>query len=116
MSSFLKSYKPVWVVAGALGLMYAVPKLSGDTSSVFETQASQAIGDRYSAGGGSTTHLPATATKRGDPNNVVPRHNNPKGIDTEHFKENVSSQRPGEPGPFDKSWNKTHYGGNEKGK
>ncbi|KAI4850519.1 hypothetical protein E4T44_02698 [Aureobasidium sp. EXF-8845] len=40
---------------------------------------------------------------------------NPSGINTEHFQEHQISQRPGEPGAFDKQWNKAHYG-TEKGK
>lgn len=40
---------------------------------------------------------------------------NPKGINTAHFQENQISQRPGEPGPFDKKWNE-HKFGTEKGK
>jgi hypothetical protein len=40
---------------------------------------------------------------------------NHSGINTEHFQEHQISQRPGEPGAFDKQWNKSHYG-TEKGK
>lgn len=40
---------------------------------------------------------------------------NASGIRSEHFQEHQISQRPGEPGPFDKAWNKAHYG-TEKGK
>ncbi|KAF2142098.1 uncharacterized protein K452DRAFT_270839 [Aplosporella prunicola CBS 121167] len=114
--SFLKS-KAVMAVGATVGILYLVPKFSGNSSNVFETPGSKNIADRWSAGGGSTTHTPAAATRRGDPQDTESRAEQSArtGVDSEHFKEHLISQRPGEPGPFDKNWNKAHYG-TEKGK
>lgn len=68
--AYLFKSKPVWVVGGALSLFYLVPRLSGNKENVFETPATQNIADRWSAGGGTPTHTPAQATKRGDPSHV----------------------------------------------
>ncbi|SMQ52150.1 unnamed protein product [Zymoseptoria tritici ST99CH_3D7] len=74
-------------------IAYIVPKLTGGKP--IETFGSQNIADRYSAGGGSKTHLPGAATPRGEgnPDNVTSNQTNPKGVDTKHFKENHSDQK-----------------------
>ncbi|KAL2351804.1 hypothetical protein BJ546DRAFT_259638 [Cryomyces antarcticus] len=99
--------------AGVIAIMF-VP-FPGGTPKVFDTPASKSIGDRWSSGGGSTNHTPGAATKRGDKQDVMSNQKNPSGMGSTHFEENVANQRPGEPGPFDKAWNKSHYG-SEKGK
>ncbi|KAI4844741.1 hypothetical protein E4T44_06026 [Aureobasidium sp. EXF-8845] len=86
-----------------------------DYSNPFETQGTRNIADRWSAGGGSDVHTPGAATPRGNSAATTPNQKDPKGINTEHFQEHQISQRPGEPGAFDKQWNKSHYG-TEKGK
>ncbi|KAF2842895.1 hypothetical protein M501DRAFT_993673 [Patellaria atrata CBS 101060] len=73
------------------------------------------IESRITAGGGSPNQYPATATKLGDPSDATPRHENPKGVDTKNFKDNISDQKVEEPALLDKAFNKMHYG-NEKGK
>ncbi|GME28347.1 hypothetical protein BKCO1_5200080 [Neofusicoccum parvum] len=80
MSRLLRN-KAVWTVGGAISIFYLVPRLSGNKDNVFETQAAQNIGDRWSAGGGTPTHTPATATKRGDPNHVEPSRDGSAGQD-----------------------------------
>ncbi|EON69159.1 hypothetical protein W97_08517 [Coniosporium apollinis CBS 100218] len=77
---------------------------------VFETPGSKQIGDRWSAAGGKDTHTPGAATRRGDPDHVEPNQVKGGGIDSKHFQERVADQRPGDPGIFDKKWNKAHYG------
>ncbi|KEQ88438.1 hypothetical protein M438DRAFT_361777 [Aureobasidium pullulans EXF-150] len=84
-------------------------------SNPFETQGTKNIGARWSAGGGSDVHTPGAATPRGNAENTTENQDNASGIRSEHFQEHQISQRPGEPGPFDKAWNKAHYG-TEKGK
>lgn len=60
----------------------------------FRTPGVKAIEDRYTSGGGTDTHLPAVATKRGDPNNVdTSRQQNAKGVNSKFFKEHVSDQK-----------------------
>ena len=50
------------IVGGLAGAVYVVPSLMPN---VFETQGTKNIGDRWSVGGGSNTHTPGVATKRG---------------------------------------------------
>ncbi|KAK3071556.1 hypothetical protein LTR53_008423 [Teratosphaeriaceae sp. CCFEE 6253] len=54
--------------AGVGALLYMFPIGS---SNVFETPAVKAIGDRHSAGGGSTTHTTGVATKLGMPRHIA---------------------------------------------
>ncbi|KAK7734555.1 hypothetical protein SLS57_000252 [Botryosphaeria dothidea] len=117
MANFLKN-KAVWVVGTTVGVLYLVPKLSGNKNNVFETPGTQNIADRWSAGGGTPTHTPAAATKRGDPNHVVSPRENPADVTSKSFKENIASQRPREasvPESLEKAWHSSHYG-QEKGK
>ncbi|EGP86283.1 unnamed protein product [Zymoseptoria tritici ST99CH_1A5] len=95
-------------------IAYIVPKLTGGKP--IETFGSQNIADRYSAGGGSKTHLPGAATPRGEgnPDNVTSNQTNPKGVDTKHFKENHSDQKQ-DNSPAGKVWQNSMYG-NDKGK
>lgn len=74
MSSSMLRPRNLAIVGGAIGGAY----YTFTTFNVFETPATKAIGDRYSAGGGTPTHLPATATKLGDPDHVVPAHTHGK--------------------------------------
>ncbi|KAI5194960.1 hypothetical protein E4T39_08444 [Aureobasidium subglaciale] len=98
-----------------IDIFQASTNLAPQNSNVFETQGSKNIGARWSAGGGSDVHTPGVATTRGNAEDTQEKQDGPSGINTEHFKENQASQRPGEPGPFDKAWNKSHYG-TDKGK
>ncbi|KAL1635697.1 hypothetical protein SLS58_010135 [Diplodia intermedia] len=109
MANLLKN-KAVWVVGGALSLFYMVPKFSGNSDNVFETPGVQNIGDRWSAGGGTPTHTPAGATKRGDPHHNESSRDGSTSVNSEHFKDKHADQRHGEPGPIAKAWNTAHYG------
>ncbi|GAB7345245.1 hypothetical protein MBLNU457_3616t1 [Dothideomycetes sp. NU457] len=104
----------ILAMAGTVGYLF-FPTPASPTTNPFETQGSKNIGNRWSSGGGSDVHTPGAATKRGSYENTAEPQQNPKGINTPHYQENQVSQRPGEPGPFDKAWNKSHYG-TEKGK
>jgi len=101
--------------AGIAAALYFIP------GNIFSTPGTKNIGNAWSRGGGTHDHTPAIATRRGDPDHVEPNQINPKGesgsagINSEHFREKQAAQRPGDPGPFDKAWNKAHYG-TDKGK
>ena len=69
------------------------PYLGIELPNPFRTPAVQNIESRYSAGGGSQTHLPGAATKRGDYDNVVPNIDSHKGVGTKHFQEKVADQK-----------------------
>ncbi|CAD0087335.1 unnamed protein product [Aureobasidium mustum] len=90
------------------------PQLFQDTIEA-AMESTKNIGARWSAGGGSDVHTPGAATPRGNIENTQENQTNASGIRSDHFQENQISQRPGEPGTFDKAWNKAHYG-TEKGK
>ncbi|OJD31110.1 uncharacterized protein BKCO1_5200080 [Diplodia corticola] len=92
MANLLRN-KAVWAVGGALGVFYMVPKFSGNSDNVFETPGVQNIGERWSAGGGTPTHTPATATRRGDPHDTESPRDGPTSVNTEHFKEKLADQR-----------------------
>ncbi|KAI5201705.1 hypothetical protein E4T42_04277 [Aureobasidium subglaciale] len=113
--SFWSRPRNLVILGGVLVGAAFIPTPGSKTTNVFETQGTKNIGARWSAAGGSDVHTPGVATTRGSAENTQEKQDGPSGINTEHFKENQASQRPGEPGPFDKAWNKAHYG-TEKGK
>ncbi|KAK3072664.1 hypothetical protein LTR53_006403 [Teratosphaeriaceae sp. CCFEE 6253] len=76
--------------AGVGALLYMFP------INVFETPAVKAIGDRHSAGGGSSTHTTGVATKLGDSSSTMNDQIKPKGIDSAHFRERQSEQKIGD--------------------
>ncbi|KAH0285301.1 hypothetical protein KCU62_g7613, partial [Aureobasidium sp. EXF-3399] len=113
--SFWSRPRNLVILGGVIVGSFFVPTFGAKTTNPFETQGTKNIGERWSAGGGSDVHTPGAATPRGDSKNTQENQSNPSGIRSEHFQEHQISQRPGEPGPFDKAWNKSHYG-TEKGK
>ncbi|KAF7188165.1 hypothetical protein HII31_10450 [Pseudocercospora fuligena] len=108
-----KILTPLNAAIGA-GVVGVIAYLGSKRTGPIETFGSQNIADRYSAGGASKTHAPAVATKRGgDPDHVTSNQLNPKGIDTEHFKEHQAGQKAVESGggaPFGKTLNESAYG------
>ncbi|KAM3414580.1 hypothetical protein BST61_g9738 [Cercospora zeina] len=103
------------IIAGA-GLTGAIVYFAS-RGNMFETHGAQNVANAYSRGGGSKTHLPGVATKRGeqsDTDDTRSRQENPRGIDTEYFKENQASQKSDEykggGAPFGKKLNEAAYG------
>ncbi|USW57473.1 hypothetical protein Slin15195_G107920 [Septoria linicola] len=102
-------------VAAAAGLTGAVVYFAS-RENVFNTHGAENVANAYSRGGGSTTHLPGVATKRGTPGDAADTRSpqeNPKGIDTDYFKEHHAQQKAGEAGggaPFGKKLNEASYG------
>ncbi|KAL8874672.1 MAG: hypothetical protein Q9174_000012 [Haloplaca sp. 1 TL-2023] len=83
---------------------------------LFRSPGVQNIEKRYSAGGGSKNHLPATGTKTGDHDSVAPaRQEGNKGMGSPYHQEKIGEQHPEKGSQFDKAWNKAQYG-TEKGK
>ncbi|CZT18052.1 uncharacterized protein RCC_03890 [Ramularia collo-cygni] len=114
MSQFF-SPRNVAIGVGLGGLLFAVPRVMEGKK--IETFGSQNIAERYSAGGGTKTHLPGVATPRaGDPDNESSRKmNGHTGIGTKAFKENHEDQKVGDPGAIGKAWHQSQYG-SDKGK
>ncbi|MCJ1366290.1 hypothetical protein MMC16_005418 [Acarospora aff. strigata] len=83
-------------------------------SRLFSTPGVQNIENRFSSGGGTKTHIPGAATKRGDADNTVSSREGDHGIGSDKFREKVGEQKP-DPSGFDKAWNKMNYG-QDKGK
>ncbi|KAG9553752.1 hypothetical protein KCU61_g4481, partial [Aureobasidium melanogenum] len=113
--SFWSRPRNLVILGGVLVGAAFIPTPGSKTSNVFETQGTKNIGARWSSGGGTDVHTPGAATPRGNIENTQENQTNASGIRSEHFQEHQISQRPGEPGTFDKAWNKAHYG-TEKGK
>ncbi|KAF2499861.1 hypothetical protein BU16DRAFT_480839 [Lophium mytilinum] len=110
MSFTPRNIRNVAIGAGCVGTaFYFAP------ANIFRTKAVKRIEDRWSSGGGARTHTPATGTKRGDPNDETPRHADAKGVDTEYFKENFSSQTAKGSGIWPEKFYESHYN-NPKGK
>jgi len=109
--------KPRNIALAGLGatLIAFLPRGAKESASVPSSSGVKNIEQRFSSGGATDTHTPGAATRRGTSEDQLQPQKNPTGIDTAHFAENQASQRPGEPGPFDKAWNKSNYGV-EKGK
>ncbi|KAK5112932.1 hypothetical protein LTR62_003754 [Meristemomyces frigidus] len=111
---------------GAVGIgafFYLFPRTAAKVpvGNVFETPAVKSVAARHSSGGGSDTHTPGVATQRGDASATVSNQQNPKGVDTEHFKQNMTAQKVAgseESNAFAGSaFYKAQYGqNNEKGK
>ena len=66
----------------------------------FRTTGVENIEKRYSSGGGSKNHLPATATKRGDHDHVEGNTETAKGIGSPHHQEHFGGQKPDVSGFF----------------
>ncbi len=60
----------------------------------FRTSGVENIEKRYSSGGGSKNHLPATATKRGDHDAVVGNTEKAKGIGSPQYEDTIQGQKP----------------------
>ncbi|GIZ49744.1 hypothetical protein CKM354_001277100 [Cercospora kikuchii] len=112
MSKFLTGPN---IIAGA-GLTGAIVYFA-TRENMFETHGTQNIANAYSRAGGSKTHAPGIATKLGeqsDAEDTRSRQENPKGVDTEYFKENHASQKSdahkGGGAPFGKKLNEAAYG------
>jgi len=102
------------MAGGAVGFGYYLFMRQYWFPNPYKTQGVQNIEDRYSAGGGHPTHTPAGGTQRGSSTNNESRAaGGHKGPDSEHFKENISSQQ-SEPVWPDK-FNEIQYN-NPKGK
>ncbi|KAL1302241.1 hypothetical protein AAFC00_002664 [Neodothiora populina] len=113
--SFWSRPRNLALIGGGLLALAFVPNPINTSNNPFQTQATQNVTNRFSSGGGSDVHTPGVATKRGDASVTTNDQINPKGMNTEHYKELQADQRPGKPGPFDKAFNKSNYG-HEQGK
>merc|ERR1712014_43992 len=116
MSGFFRP-RNLAIAAGGLGAAVVFFPTSTPAGNVFETPGVRNIGDRYSAGGGSTTHIPGVATKRGDPSNNSSPNETPTGVDTPFFQERQAEQKVGTSGKLGSAYHAAHYGeANSKGK
>ncbi|KAF2133967.1 hypothetical protein P153DRAFT_280520 [Dothidotthia symphoricarpi CBS 119687] len=88
------SVPKIFMAGGAAGFGYYLYMRQFWFPNPYKTQGVQNIEDRFSAGGGNPTHTPAMATERGSTTNNEGRqqHAN-KGPDSDHFKDNHSSQQ-----------------------
>merc|ERR1711879_573687 len=123
--SITKSDQYVWLLSTTqprhssrrLGAVVAFFPTSTPAGNVFETPGVRNIGARYSAGGGSTTHVPGVATKRGDPESNTSPNETPTGVDTPFFQDRQAEQKVGTPGKLGAAYHAAHYGdANSKGK
>ncbi|KAI9880400.1 MAG: hypothetical protein M1830_003440 [Pleopsidium flavum] len=103
------------LVVGTIGGL-AVFQYTGlnPISRIFRTPGVENIENRFSSGGGTKTHIPGAATRRGDSENVSSGAQKDQGIGSDKFREKVGEQKPDGSG-FDKAWNKMNYG-QDKGK
>merc|ERR1711915_573959 len=92
MSGFFRP-RNLAIAAGGLGAAVVFFPTSTPAGNVFETPGVRNIGDIYSAGGGSTTHIPGVATKRGDPESNTSPNETPTGVDTPFFQERQAEQK-----------------------
>ncbi|KAF2429913.1 hypothetical protein EJ08DRAFT_679634 [Tothia fuscella] len=92
------------IAAGVGAAVYFIP------GNVFSTPGTKNIGDAWSRGGGSTTHTPAISTPRGYAEKTESNQLNPKGIDTQHFKDNHASQRTDDTTNAGKEMNRSLHG------
>lgn len=116
--SRLFTTRNIFIAGGVVAVVYLFPrtrKTIVPTDNPLETKAAQRVTDRYSAGGGSNTHLPAVATKLGDPSIVVSSQEKQTGVGTPSFDEKHASQKIGEPGVLEKTFRNATLG-NDKGK
>jgi len=82
---------------------------------VFNTPASNRVGQTIGKGAGSEKHQPLKETARevkqvAPPLEGEPEQGKLRGVDSQHFEENIANQTPGEPGVMQKKWNQAHYG------
>lgn len=61
---------------------------------IFHTPGVANIENRYSSGGGSKSHTPGAATKRGDPDHVEGNTANTQGIGSPKWQEQIGGQKP----------------------
>ncbi|KAK4546020.1 hypothetical protein LTR36_002157 [Oleoguttula mirabilis] len=119
MSNWLRP-RNFFIVGGVAAAAFLFPRTSAKANpigNVFETPGTKNIGDSWSRGGGSNTHTPGAATKRGDKDMTISSQENPKGVDTPQFQKTQNEQKPGEPGMVSAAFSKSHYGSeNEKSK
>ncbi|RMY67684.1 hypothetical protein D0863_07624 [Hortaea werneckii] len=120
MSGFFRP-RNLAIAAGGLGAVVVFFPTSTPAGNVFETPGVRNIGARYSAGGGSTTHVPGVATKRGvgvgDPESNTSPNETPTGVDTPFFQDRQAEQKVGTPGKLGSAYHAAHYGeANSKGK
>ncbi|KAI9670386.1 MAG: hypothetical protein M1817_004429 [Caeruleum heppii] len=86
-------------------------------ASVFRTPGVKNIENAFSRGGGTKTHTPAIATKRGDSEHVTggaANQDQKQGIDSTSFQNKFGDQKP-KPGLMGKAYNTFVYG-SENGK
>ncbi|EAT88995.1 hypothetical protein SNOG_03790 [Parastagonospora nodorum SN15] len=88
------SVPKIFMAGGGVGFAYYLYMRQYWFPNPYKTQGVQNIEDRFSAGGGHPTHTPGYATKRGSSTDNESRtQDGHKGPDSEHFKENISSQQ-----------------------
>lgn len=73
--------------------LIAAPYLGFDLPNPFRTPGVQNIEKRFTAGGGSPTHTPATASKRGNQDVVEGNQDKHKGLGTKYWQDNYGEQR-----------------------
>merc|ERR1711915_883824 len=116
MSGFFRP-RNLAIAAGGLGAAVVFFPTSTPAGNVFETPGVRNIGARYSAGGGSDTHIPGVATKRGDPSSKEAPNETPTGVDTPFFQERQAEQKVGTSGKLGSAYHAAHYSeANSKGK
>ncbi|KAK7184178.1 uncharacterized protein CC84DRAFT_1102093 [Paraphaeosphaeria sporulosa] len=104
----------IFMAGGAVGFTYYMFMRQYWFPNPYKTREVQNIEDRFTAGGGTPYSTPAAGTPRGDPKDTTLRQTSEhKGPQTDHFKENFSSQKNTSVWP-DKFY-ETHSG-NAKGK
>lgn len=91
----------------------AVATLAFTYGNPFRTPAVKQIEQRYSAAGGTATHMPGVATPRGNESNISSPANQPSGPSSSGFKDNVSDQRK-DTSTVTAKFREAHYG-NPKG-
>nr|POF18335.1 hypothetical protein CFP56_78336 [Quercus suber] len=105
------------VVGAAVFLFPRTTAKANPVGNVFDTPASQSVGDRYSAGGGSNTHLPGAATRRGDASQTHSSQETHNGVGTPAFQDKHGDQKVIETSSVGKAFHNAQYGElNDKGK
>nr|OQO24552.1 hypothetical protein B0A51_06801 [Rachicladosporium sp. CCFEE 5018] len=84
----MASRRNLIVAAGVVGAgLFFFPRAAAKvTPNAFETPGVKNIGDRYSAGGGTKTHLPGVATPRGNAEAVTSNQETMNGVGTPAFE------------------------------
>ncbi|KAF1824273.1 uncharacterized protein K489DRAFT_408671 [Dissoconium aciculare CBS 342.82] len=113
----LLSTRNIMIAGGVGAALYLFPRTVAKVNPIqdgIKTPGTEAIAQRFASGGGTTTHTPGFATKRGTSEEIYTQ-SNPSGVKSQEFQDNHADQKKDDYGAPGRTWNKTQYG-TDKGK